>query len=74
MLHLCELVKLDSARHVFESWHWRDETEIVPFHRDRIALLSGYQIAESYLQKFVVVYSDPLHKEKVVCFGRDMTA
>ena len=50
------------------------ETEIVPFHRERIALLSGHQIAESYLQKFVVVYSDPLHKEKVVCFGRDMTA
>ena len=62
------------ARHVFESWHWRDELEIGPFHRDRIALLSGYQTAESHLQNFVVVYVDPLHKEQVVWFGRDMTA
>ena len=57
-----------SRRHVFKSWHWRDETEVVetaPF---------GYQTVESYLQNFVVVYSDPLHKEKVVCFGHDMTA
>ena len=39
-----------------------------------MALLSGYQTAESYLQNFVVVWNDPLHQDKVVCFGRDMTA
>ena len=33
-----------------------------------MALLSGYQTAESYLQNFVV------DQDKVVCFGRDMTA
>jgi len=68
ILHTCQ------ARRVFESWHWRDEPEIVPLDRARIVLLSGYQTAESYLQNFVVVYSDPLHKENVACFGRHMTA
>ena len=39
-----------------------------------MALLSGYQTVESYLQNFVVVWNDPLRQDKVVCFGRDMTA
>ena len=57
-----------------EKSSFRDEPEIVPLDRAGIVLLSGYQTAESYLQNFVVVYSDPLHKEKIVCFGRPMTA
>lgn len=70
-LHLRVLVKLDMLLNLGIG---EMSQKLCPFHRDRIALLSGHQIAESYLQNFVVVYSDPLHKEKVACFRRDKTA